>query len=95
MAANKHDCTTVTAMRPDLSRPEERFEHRDVNVWAVYKFGIALAFLCVLSRRRCCSAYIATFSSREGGPDAARPGQRGRAAAAADAAAAVGADSRI
>jgi hypothetical protein len=34
---------------PDLSVPENRHEHRDVNVWAVYKFGIALAVLCVLA----------------------------------------------
>jgi hypothetical protein len=30
-------------------RPGPKFEERDVNVWAVGKFGIALALICVLS----------------------------------------------
>jgi len=31
---------------PDLEKPENRYEHADVNAWAVGKFGIALALLC-------------------------------------------------
>ena len=62
MAANKHDMQTARRA-PDLSRPEERFEHRDVNAWAVYKFGIALALLVRPLDRRCCSGCIATFVS--------------------------------
>ena len=30
---------------PDLSEPEQRHEHRDVNAWAVGKFAIALVLL--------------------------------------------------
>ena len=51
---------------PDLSRPENRHEHRDVNVWAVYKFGIALAILCVLASALLFGLYR-YFLSREGG----------------------------
>jgi hypothetical protein len=52
---------------PDLSRPENRHEHRDVNVWAVYKFGIGLAVLCVLASALLFGVYK-YFLSREGGP---------------------------
>src|SRR3954447_11713371 len=67
MAANKHEHDGHEQRLPDLSRPEERFEHRDVNVWAVYKFGIALAFLCIVSVALLYGLYQ-YFVSREGGP---------------------------
>jgi len=66
MAANKHGENGHDRV-PDLSRPEERFEHRDVDVWSVYKFGIALAFLCILSVGLLYGLYQ-YFVSREGGP---------------------------
>src|SRR3954447_17142002 len=66
MAANKHEHDGHEQRLPDLSRPEERFEHRDVNVWAVYKFGIALAFLCLLSTGLLYGLYR-YFVAREGG----------------------------
>src|SRR5579871_5978043 len=34
---------------PDLSDPEMRHEHRDVNVWAVGKVGIALILTTIAS----------------------------------------------
>ncbi len=34
---------------PDLSNPEMRHEHRDVNVWAVGKVGIALILTTIAS----------------------------------------------
>jgi len=34
---------------PDLEEPEQRHEHRDVNVWAVGRFAIALVFLGIAS----------------------------------------------
>ena len=34
---------------PDLSIPEMRHEHRDVNVWAIGKIAIALALLTIAS----------------------------------------------
>jgi hypothetical protein len=67
MAENKHEHNGHEQRVPDLSRPEERFEHRDVNVWSVYKFGIALAFLCILSVGLLYGLYR-YFVSREGGP---------------------------
>jgi hypothetical protein len=67
MAANKHEHDGHEQRLPDLSKPEERFEHRDVDVWSVYKFGIALAFLCVLSIGLLYGLYR-YFVSREGGP---------------------------
>lgn len=66
MAANRHDPEIPNPPRPDLSKPENRFEHRDVNVWAVYKFGIALSLLCVLSFGLLFGLYR-YFLSREGG----------------------------
>lgn len=51
---------------PDLSIPENRHEHRDVNVWAVYKFGIALAILCVVAVGLLYGLYN-YFLSRQGG----------------------------
>ena len=67
MAANRHEHNGHEERVPDLSRPEERFEHRDVNAWAVYKFGIALAFLCIISLVLLYGLYR-YFVSREGGP---------------------------
>jgi hypothetical protein len=52
---------------PDLSIPENRHEHRDVNVWAVYKFGIALAVLCVTAVALLYGMYKYLLN-REGGP---------------------------
>jgi len=63
MAGSKHDRDYPI---PDLSRPENRHEHRDVNVWAVYKFGIALAVLCVIAMGLLYGLYK-YFLSREGG----------------------------
>ena len=54
MAGSRHDQQHDYRI-PDLSVPENRHEHRDVNVWAVYQFGIALAVLCVVAWA-CCTA---------------------------------------
>jgi hypothetical protein len=51
---------------PDLSIPENRHEHRDVNVWAVYKFGIALSVLCIVAVGLLYGLYR-YFLNREGG----------------------------
>jgi hypothetical protein len=66
MAGNSHEPDKPVEM-PDLSKPENRFEHRDVNVWAVYKFGIALSILCIISFGLLFGLYR-YFLSREGGP---------------------------
>ena len=66
MAGNSHEPDKPVEM-PDLSRPENRFEHRDVNVWAVYKFGIALSVLCIVSFGLLFGLYR-YFLDREGGP---------------------------
>src|SRR5215210_5368591 len=66
MAGSRHDHQDEYPI-PDLSRPENRHEHRDVNVWAVYKFGIALAALCVLAVGLLYGLYTYLLS-REGGP---------------------------
>ena len=34
---------------PDLSNPEQRHEHADVNVWAVGKVGIVLVLVTIAS----------------------------------------------
>jgi hypothetical protein len=66
MAVNKDDIQG-RGETPDLSRPEERFEHRDINAWAIYKFGIALALLCVLASALLFGLYR-YFLARQGGP---------------------------
>lgn len=45
MAENRETQNPV----PDLSIPEMRHEHRDVNVWAIGKIAIALALLTIAS----------------------------------------------
>jgi hypothetical protein len=52
---------------PDLSRPENRHEHRDVNIRAVYKFGLALTSLCLVAVALLFGLYR-YFVNREGGP---------------------------
>jgi hypothetical protein len=53
MAENKHPHPPYPAepeiepREPRLEKP--RLEERDVNVWAVGKFGIALVFLCIFA----------------------------------------------
>src|SRR5581483_4377284 len=66
MAGNRHEHNGNEPL-PDLSRPENRHEHRDVNVWGVYKFGIALSILCLVSTALLWGLYR-YFLAREGGP---------------------------
>jgi hypothetical protein len=66
MAGNRHHDHDGYQI-PDLSIPENRHEHRDVNVWAVYKFGIALTTLCVFALVLLVGVYK-FFVAREGGP---------------------------
>jgi hypothetical protein len=65
MAGSRHDHQDEYRI-PDQRLPENRHEHRDVNVWAVYKFGIALAVLCVVAVGLLYGLYI-FFLNREGG----------------------------
>jgi hypothetical protein len=48
-------------------RPEERHEHADVNIWAIGRFGIALAFICVMAMGILYGLFR-YFSSQHGGP---------------------------
>jgi hypothetical protein len=66
MAANRHE-DNGNDVAPDLRRPDERFEHRDIDPSAIYKFGIALAFLCLISVTLLFGLYR-YFIAREGGP---------------------------
>src|SRR4051795_6400679 len=66
MAGSRHDHHDEYPI-PDQSLPENRHEHRDVNVWAVYKFGIALTILCIVSVVLLYGLYH-FFVNREGGP---------------------------
>jgi hypothetical protein len=49
MAVNDHRREEPEPPYPDLSRPEERHERSDVNVWGVGKFAIGLALLCIFA----------------------------------------------
>ena len=66
MAGSRHDRPEDYRI-PDQSVPENRHEHRDVNVWAVYKFGIALTILCIVATALLFGLYK-YFVNREGGP---------------------------
>jgi hypothetical protein len=66
MAGNRHHDHDEYRI-PDLSIPENRHEHRDVDVASVYKFGIGLAVLCVVAVVLLYGVYN-FFVSREGGP---------------------------
>jgi hypothetical protein len=48
-------------------RPEERHEHADINIWAIGRFGIALAMLCVVAMGLLAGLFR-YFTAREGGP---------------------------
>jgi len=69
MAANRHDRhdEELPIRRPDPNDPDTLFEHRDVNVWAVGKFGIALVLLCILSIGLLVGIFK-FFAGRVGGP---------------------------
>jgi len=48
MAENKHDSSSGHDVHPpELENPEVRHETRDVNEWAIGKFGIALVLGCL------------------------------------------------
>jgi hypothetical protein len=50
MAANRdHHQPEEPQQMPDLTNPAERHERRDVDVYAIGKYGIALALLCIFS----------------------------------------------
>lgn len=67
MAENKHDPHSPHDVT-EPERPEPKFEERDVDVWAVGKFGIGLALVCVL-----CLALLLGFfkflENQNGGPE--------------------------
>src|ERR1035441_172684 len=48
MAENKHERVEPDAPI-DLSRPEQRHERTDADVWALSKFAIALLLMCIAS----------------------------------------------
>ena len=94
MAANRHDTTHDELACPNWSSPETATSIATSTPGRSDKFGIALALLCIVSLG-CCSACSGISIGRDGGTAAARSGECRCAQAAADAAAAVGADSRI
>jgi hypothetical protein len=49
MAENKHHGPNQPAGLPDLSNPENRFEHGDVNFKALSKFAIGLVITAIFS----------------------------------------------
>ncbi|HEY1185294.1 MAG TPA: hypothetical protein VGE89_13975 [Bryobacteraceae bacterium] len=49
MAENKHAQHTEPDAPVDLSRPEQRHERTDADVWALSKFAIALLLTCIAS----------------------------------------------
>ncbi len=47
MAENKHDHSTPPVPRPDVSKPENRHERKDVDVVVIGKFAIGLVLTAV------------------------------------------------
>jgi hypothetical protein len=69
MAANKHDPHSEEQefRAPDPNHPETLYEHRDVNTWAVGKFGIGLVLLTIVAIGLLIGVFK-FFESRVGGP---------------------------
>jgi hypothetical protein len=71
MAENKHDRPHQRVGLPDLSIPENRFEHRDVNFKALSRFAIGLIITAIF----CAGVVLGIFQyllHREGGVPASR-----------------------
>jgi hypothetical protein len=69
MAGNRHDhneSPETEVRQPDPNHPETLYEHRDVNTWAVGKFGIGLALLCIAAVGLLLGVFK-FFEAREGG----------------------------
>ena len=62
MAGNKQDLD-----RPELEDPDARHERTDVDAWAIGKFAVALALVCVASMALLLGLFH-YFISREGPP---------------------------
>src|ERR1700735_1416136 len=70
MAENRHP-SPGHGVRPDLSNPENRFEHRDVSFKALTKFAIGLVITTIF----CAGLVLGLFQyllKREGGVPASR-----------------------
>src|SRR5579883_1723321 len=67
MADKRHEREDHDIQLPDLTRPDARHEHSDIDVWAVGKFALALGFLCVLSLGLLFGLFK-YFQSTTGGP---------------------------
>ena len=52
---------------PDLTEPDARHEHSDVDAWMVGKFGIALVLLCIVALGLLFGLFR-YFQSMDGGP---------------------------
>jgi hypothetical protein len=62
-----HGASGHPRVNPDLSNPEQRHEHRDVNVFALGKFAIGLVIVTIF----CAGLVLGIFQyllHREGGP---------------------------
>ena len=68
MAENKHDPHNPHDVT-DPEQPVAKFEERDVNVWAVGKFGIGLALLCIV----CLALLLGLFKYFENETGGAKP----------------------
>jgi hypothetical protein len=49
MGDKEHERQEHDIQLPDITRPESHHEESDIDVWAVGKFAVGLAFLCVLA----------------------------------------------
>jgi hypothetical protein len=67
MAGNKDRSRDHDIHLPNLEHHEVRHEDVDVNVWAIGKFGIALALLCIVSMGLLFGLYR-YFEAQNGGP---------------------------
>jgi hypothetical protein len=67
MADREHERQDHDIELPDLTRPGADHEHSDIDVWAVGKFAIGLAFLCVLAMGLLFGLFK-YFQSTTGGP---------------------------
>ena len=69
MAGNRHDPHSEEheVRQPDPNNPETLYEHRDVNTWAVGKFGIGLTLFTIAAIGLLIGVFK-FFEAQEGGP---------------------------
>jgi len=68
MAENRQRHDEPEVRQPDLEQPENRYEHVDVDAWAIGKFAIALVLLCGVALLLLAGVFKFLLSRETAGP---------------------------